>query len=118
MRAYLIDPEARTITETEYNGDYHQIYEHIKADLFDVVYINEAQDCVFVDDEGLMKEPEYFFLVRGYDQPLAGRGLVLGTRISEGETIGAKCSLEWLKRNIAFVSRNEMRKMVLQGVYQ
>lgn len=84
MRAILIDPIAETITRVEHNNDYRQIYEllsdlprGIQVDDFNTVMIDRA-NVIFVDGEGLLKDPYYFFEWRGYGQPLAGRGLILG----------------------------------------
>ena len=50
MKAYLIDAQARTVTETDYNGDYRHIHKLIGVETFTVVRINDY-DSVFVDDE-------------------------------------------------------------------
>jgi hypothetical protein len=101
MRAYLIDPQAGEITQVDYTGDYRNIYQHIGADCFDVARFGDEGDAAFVDDNGLLNDPRYFFMVRGNPNPLAGKGLVLGCD-AEGESIEPKCTLEWLKANVAF----------------
>lgn len=101
MRAILIDPAARTVTEVEHNGDYRDIYRHIECDCFSVVGIDDV-DSVFIDDEGLLKdEPGPFFALAGYPQPLAGRGLILGCD-EEGETIAARMSLDEARAMVSF----------------
>lgn len=107
MRAILIDPIARTFTEAEHNGDYKQIYEFLSDPLFGVevddfnsVRIN-YDNILWVDGEGLLKNPRYFMLLRGYSQPLAGRGLILGTN-DEGESVGTTLTIAWCKQNIRF----------------
>lgn len=102
MQGFLIDPETRTIEAVEYSGDYHQIYKLLGIELFTTVTLNEAGDVVYVDDEGLLHDPTFFFTLKDYPQPLAGKGLVLGTD-EEGETVAAKgVTLEWLKANVGF----------------
>lgn len=101
-KAFLIDPELQRITQVEYSGDYKNIYEHIKADTFDCARFNADGDGVFVDDNGLLNGPEHFFVVEGYAQPLAGRGLVLGVN-EDGESIAPRVTLEWLQAHVAFV---------------
>ena len=55
-----------------------------------------AGDLICVDGNGLLKGPVYqFFGVKGYPQPLAGRGLVLGTD-DEGDRVSPETTLEWL----------------------
>ena len=100
LRAFLIDPEAKTITQVTHNGDYKQIYEFIKCDCFTVVQLDKV-NCIYVDDEGLLNNPRYFFTIKGYPQPLAGRGLVLGTD-DEGDTTGTTIKMSWLQDNIGF----------------
>jgi hypothetical protein len=104
MQAYLIDPETLTIGQVEHNGDYREIYEYIGADCFDVARINNANDGVFVDDEGLLKNPVYFFQVAGNESLLAGKGLVLGCD-DQGETVAPQVTLGWLVKNTVFYRR-------------
>lgn len=100
MKAYLIDPVSNQITEVAYSGDFRQIYEHIKAETFDVVTLHSG-DALFVDDEGLCK-PNSFFKARGIMQPLAGRALVLGTD-EEGGSVEPTMSIEQLRQEIMFL---------------
>jgi hypothetical protein len=99
----LIDPFTQTITEVQYRGDYKHIYELIDADTYDAARINKHGDALFVDDEGLFKEEQAFFLHKDYPQPLAGKALLLGCRASDGETIAPTETLEELTANIQFV---------------
>jgi hypothetical protein len=108
MNAYLIDPFQRAVTLIEYSGQYEDIYKHIEPDLFDVVEINRHRDCVFIDDEGLINgKPQEFFLIRGYPQPLAGYGLVLGTD-AEGNTVAPTATLDEVFEQIGWLNRDEL----------
>lgn len=107
MRAILIDPVAETVTEVDHSGDYKEIYHFLsdemhglEVDTFDAVRINDS-DTIFIDDDGLLKDPRYFFKWQGYEQPLAGRGLILASD-QEGETIGTELSLDYVKRHVSF----------------
>ena len=99
FKAILIDPTEKTITEVDYDelGSYRQIYELIDADLFDVLRLDDG-DAIYVDDEGLYNKQDYF-LYGEYPQPLAGRGLVLGTD-EEGETIAPKISIDTVRQQV------------------
>jgi hypothetical protein len=112
--AYLIDPQARTVTQVEYTGDYRNIYEHIGADCFDVARVYQNGDGIFVDDEGLLKDPEHFFVHRNYASPLAGKGLLLGCN-EEGESVAPATDFETFKNDIAFVSRDEVLAMLKEA---
>lgn len=107
---FLIDPKARTISAHIYNGDWRSIAPALGPDVhsFDLARI-EDQDGnslvdVFVDDEGMVPEKgnAHFFTINGYLQPLAGRGLVLASD-QDGNTIGARVSLEKLRANVMFL---------------
>jgi len=99
--AYLIDPFEQSVQEVNYFGDYTEIYKHIKCDLFTVVGLNNKGDCVYVDDEGLLKDNQMFFKIQGYPEPLAGRGLILGTD-EEGDSCSATLSFEDVRQMISF----------------
>lgn len=103
FKTFLIDPFAQTITEVEYRGEYRHIYELIDADCYDAARINRHGDALFVDDEGLFKEEQAFFMHKDYPQPLAGKALLLGCRASDGETIAPTETLEELTANVRFV---------------
>lgn len=107
MRAILIDPVDKTVTEVKYSGDYKEIYTLLSnpvaglvVDTFTVVRIAE-HESIFVDDEGLLKEPEYFFKWEDYGQPLAGLGLILGDD-AEGESVGTELTLDFVKSKVTF----------------
>jgi hypothetical protein len=112
MKAYLIDSETKTITPVDYNGDYKTIYTHIGCDLFDIVYAESGghRISVFVDDEGLLNNPQHFFMLDGWADPLAGNGLVLGDADEEGETLAAPDDLD-LSPTITFLSLQQVRDM-------
>lgn len=100
MRAILIDPKTRTITEVEYDGNYKSIYRLIDCDTFTVVQIDDI-NSIFVDDNGLLNNPRYFFIWKGYAQPLANKGLILGCD-EEGESIATNLSLGYVERHVRF----------------
>ena len=112
MKAYLINSETKTITPVDYNGDYKTIYMLIGCDLFDIVYAESGghRISVFVDDEGLLNNPQHFFMLDGWAQPLAGNGLVLGDADEEGETLAAPDDLD-LSPTITFLSLQQVRDM-------
>lgn len=107
MRAILIDPIAHTITEVEHNGDFRHIYtllsdppNGLEVDDFNIVDIGN-DNTLYVDGEGLLKNPRYFFTFQGYHQPLAGRGLVLACD-EEGETIPTTLTIAEIKAKVTF----------------
>jgi hypothetical protein len=87
MKAYLIDPWTRTVTEVQRGADnsshsrLREIYSLIDCDTITAVNPHNAgTDIIYVDDEGLFKDEQKFFLCRLWPQEaLAGKGLWVGT---------------------------------------
>ena len=95
--ALLIDTPNQTIEIVDYSGDYKDIYGLLGCELFSSVYLEGVgEDTLYVDDEGLYVENQVFFNIKGCPQPLAGRGLILGTN-DEGDSIDCMSSLEQIK---------------------
>ena len=101
MKAILIDPKERTISEVDYDGDWRNISKLIDCDLFSCVYIPK-DDSIYVDDEGLYRENQSFFKWSTYDSPLAGKALILGTN-DEGESIACTHTVEEVKQNVKWM---------------
>jgi len=104
MREILIDPKTRTISEVEYTGDYKNINEHIKADCFDIVRIDDSE-TIFVDDNGLsngVAEDVGFFRFDGENPiALAGYGLILATNRA-GDSVASKLALDDVRKRVTF----------------
>ena len=103
MKAFLIDPEEQTIIEVEHDDTLQNIYKHIDADCFDMLRINNKNDVILVDDEGLYRK-DHYFRYKGAENPLAGKGLVLGTN-HQGESTAPTITLEQLQDNVTFISK-------------
>lgn len=103
FKTFLIDPHTMTVTEVQYSGEYKHIYQLIEADCYDCARINKQGDGLFVDDEGLFKEEQRFFLHEDYPQPLAGKALVLGCDMDNGETVAPHTTLAELQSKVRWV---------------
>lgn len=107
-KAYLIDPVKLDVTEVIINGDYTEIYKHIDCEIFTAVEVNKHGDTIYIDDEGLFVPDQVFFMHSGYPhQPLAGKGLLLGTD-EEGESVNPHCSLEETIKAVSFLTRYQV----------
>lgn len=100
MNAYLINPFERKIMQVEHNGDYKEIYKLIEASTFDIARLPSG-DGIYIDDDGLFKEDQQFFLHKGYGQPLAGMGLVLGSD-EEGNSTSPSITMAALAHQVEF----------------
>jgi len=115
MKAILIDSVNREVKEVDVT-DYKSYYPLINCECFTVVNFGKDNDSIFVDDEGLLKDPENFFMFRG-SNPLAGNGLILGTD-SKGESIAPKITLEQVKEAVKFLDYMEVAIMNKLGFFQ
>lgn len=100
MNAILIDPSDQSISRVEYNGEITDLYSLIDCRMFTVVSVTEDHD-LFLDDEGMYREDQSYFMVNGYPQPLAGKAVMLG-HDGKGGTIEATESVLNVARNIVF----------------
>ena len=74
----------------------------IGCHIFTFVRLYENGDGVYVDDEGLFKEGQYFWIHKNYPTPLAGNGILVGTD-KNGNTIPASISLKEFRTHIRFI---------------
>tara|TARA_R110002012_G_scaffold294538_2_gene490737 strand:+ start:1459 stop:1830 length:372 start_codon:yes stop_codon:yes gene_type:complete len=116
MKAILIDPFDESVSEVEYNGDYKEIYNLADCRTFDVVSLDDTND-VYVDDEGLLKNPTRYFRIFSYNTmrlvTLAGKGLILGHN-DDGETIATTLNANEYAETIQFLPEGYSHDPVLE----
>jgi hypothetical protein len=109
MKAYLIDPWTRTVTEVQRadaptgNEALHEIYSLIDCDTITAVRPHNAgTDAIYVDDEGLFKDEQKFFLCRLWPhEALAGKGLWVGTT-PEGDDASPSVTRRYVEDHIVW----------------
>ena len=105
----LIDPNTRTVTEVQVQGDFTKIQELIDARCFTTSpMVNPEQtdylaDTVFVDDEGLLFEGNAVWKADFLLQPLCGKGLIMGTD-TEGESITPAITVEEVRQQVQWTN--------------
>jgi len=98
FKAILINPTKKTISEVGIHDKYEEWLTLIGASSLDRVRINH-KNYVWVDDEGLLRDPQHFFKGTFYPKPLAGNALIIG---GGGETV--KDTTITLEQVIAMIS--------------
>ena len=93
MKAILINPFDQTIKETEYTGDYREIYSLVECRTFDCVRLTIEND-MYIDDEGLLIDNQRYFSIEGRNY--GGKALLLSHN-SEGETTATDWTLQETK---------------------
>jgi len=108
MKAILIDSKNKTVTEVKISGDLQSIYKIMGVDMIEVATYLSDEDCIYCDEEGMMKSLGHFFEVKGAHQPFAGNGLVVGTS-DDGDTASTKMSVEDVRPFVSFTSIYELK---------
>lgn len=123
MRSYIINPYAfelgvPPVIRITYSGDFKDIYvalseEQLQIDVtsFATVEFGSKRDCLYVDDEGMSKAPMGFIFLKGWPEPLAGKGLVLGTD-AFGESVSCKMDLMEVSSLVSLVSLRKGHQFV------
>lgn len=110
MKAYLIDPETRTIAEITIDpaAGLRDYYAAIGCSLVTVAALDTLPGHdLWLDDEGLFAEngPAGFIYAPECGQELfAGRAIVTGGVDDEGDTTGATCTARDIQRRLFAVT--------------
>lgn len=104
MRAILIDPFKKTVTDVMHNGDYKQIYDFIDCNCF-VGPMIKSGDTMYCDDNGLtgdLSEQKFFKTTYFPTQPIAGKALILGVD-DNGDSIEPSISAAQMRNSIIWM---------------
>jgi len=101
MKAILINPFDQTIKETEYTGDYREIYSLVECRTFDCVRLTPHED-MYIDDEGLLIDNQRYFRMVEIGANYAGKALLL-SHDDEGETKATNWTLQDVKSMVEFL---------------
>ena len=114
MRVIVINPWNQTVTEAEHNGNYRDYYRLLsgdtrhgcapaKVDTFALAEIGDPdQHIMFVDDEGLFRDPQAYFMLGGQSAVFAGRGVIARSDGGEDE-VGATLTLEQVLASVTWL---------------
>ena len=110
MKGVLVDPYLKTIENVEV-GDWRDIQKHLQCNIFCSGGYDEGGDAIYVNDEGLYEETEFWYAPEIYPYPYAGRVLFLGIDAS-GESKDAWLDAEdVMDIDHKFMSRDEVSVM-------
>jgi len=107
MRAILIDPFTRTVSDIDTDAGLDDLYRILDVELITVLRVG-AGHAMILDDEGLMKNKieQGYFQLEGMDQPLAGRGLILADEY--GENRPATLTLEQVEERVVWLDNEDV----------
>jgi len=111
MKGVLVDPYTRTIENVEV-GDWTDIQKHLQCRFFCSGGYDEGGDAIYVNDEGLYEETEFWYAPDVYPYPYAGRVLFLGINRANGESQDAWLDAEDVAdMDHKFMTRDEVAVM-------
>ncbi len=116
MKAILIDSVNKIISELDLDPNKNMLlqwYKSLDVSMVEVAHYITNHDSILVDEEGLLKPCDHFFIYDGAHQPFAGNGLVVGVD-KEGETVDCDITLDEVKQHVRFVSRDVVIDMISQ----
>jgi hypothetical protein len=108
MKALLIDPATKTITEIEIAKGIDAIYKAIDCSTFECPAVDfPNNDALYCDEEALFfpEKIEGGFMYPHWCYPIIGKALVLGTNLNTGGSVSVKTSAEVIGRNIIWVDK-------------
>lgn len=102
MRAIIINAQGRTINETDIDGFLDSL-QHIVGGLIEPVSqgLDGNHHC-YVNEEGLLDNPQHFFMFRDGHQPLAGNGVILSST-DDGDEAACNLTFEWVRERVSFM---------------
>lgn len=110
INVILIDPLFGTIMQATINDDLKSLQHAVGDHHIELVYIND-DNIMYVDEEGLFRENQDFFLLKAFDRkiPLAGKAVILGNDMENGESISTKMTPLDAAKIIEFKTLYEIR---------
>jgi len=107
-KAILIDPFERKLSWVELQNDNIDcLHKVMRCDVFTVgTYLDNKGTCLYVDDEGLFKNEQAYFVILGIDNVFAGRSLVVGTD-EMGGSITPTVSIDVLESKVRWMEPRE-----------
>lgn len=110
MRAILINPYTKSISEVSYKGDLDDMYRLLswldhRVSVVEIAGYLVGNDALYVDEEGHFKSNKRFFRIA--ERTFCGCGLVVGTK-SNGDDKDATIGLVEIQTIVAFTGASHV----------
>lgn len=105
MKAILIDPYQKTITETEVpDFNFKELYKLMDCDMIEHVYVSD-DSALLCDEEGLFKpeNKKAFFALLGHPYPITGKSFMIGYDALQGEYEDFKHPMEQVEMAVSWL---------------
>lgn len=107
MKAILIDPFACTVTSVTLEPSLGAYYAALGCSMIEAATYINGRHVLYVDEEGLFRRDQRYFLFNGVGQPLAGRGLIVGFSPASGKEKSATLSADEVRSWVTFQSTSD-----------
>jgi hypothetical protein len=109
MRAIVIKSWNRTVVEIDLVPTLDRL-QQIVGGLIEPVEqgLDDEHHC-YVNEEGLLDNPQHFFMLTDGHQPLAGNGIILAST-EDGDEAPCRLPLEWVKERVTFMDFYAVRR--------
>jgi hypothetical protein len=115
MKALLIDPSNKTVTEIQIEKGIKAIYNAIGngCTTFSCPITLDNEDTFYADDEGLFHEISGGIMMKDWSYPIVGKIVVLGTD-KNGDSVDVKTKADDLAKLIFWQSKENCEKWAEQ----
>ena len=109
MRAIVIKSRNRTVVEIDLVPTLDRL-QQIVGGLIEPVEqgLDDEHHC-YVNEEGLLDNPQHFFMLTDGHQPLASNGIILAST-EDGDEVPCRVPLEWVKERVTFMDFYAVRR--------
>lgn len=104
-KAVFIDTKNRSVEEIEVSG--LADFQKAVGGYIETACILDNQDQVFVNEDGMMRFDDFFFIEGGI-QPYAGNAIVVGPCDEDGDNSDCLYSADDIKNRVTFMNRAEV----------
>jgi hypothetical protein len=110
MRAIVINAQERTVSETEIDDSLKSL-QQIVGGMIEPFYqgLEGTGHHAYVNERGLLENPEHFFMLRDGHQPLPGNGVILGVT-RDGYEAPCTLPLDWVREQVVFMDLDGVRE--------
>ena len=109
MCAIVIKSRNRTVVEIDLVPTLDRLQQTVGG-LIDPVEqgLDDEHHC-YVNEEGLLDNPQHLFMLTDGHQPLAGNGIILAST-EDGDEAPCRLPLEWVKERVTFMDFYAVRR--------
>ena len=112
MKCIVIDSTKKEVRFEDLTSPTLDCLQKAVGGYIEVAYHPTEDNCIYVNEEGLINELPDWFSYEGAHQQFAGNGVIAGFDAETGDTSGCTLDLEEVKKNVKFMSLDELRASV------